>query len=199
MLIYITRHGESVDDLTGHYGGATNWNLTEEGERQAALAGSRLQVEGVQAIYASPMERARKSAEIIQSVLGGVPLSTVFDLRERNTYGLLSGLTPDEAEKLFGYLVAETQKVAGVGNACAPGGEEYPEFIARVKRAFDYVVQDAREAGYERIAIVTHGKFTLGLFRDVLNISDEYDKSLASINIIEYIPPRLVSPMNRNV
>ena len=193
MKIFVTRHGESVDDLNGSYGGASNWPLTEHGRTQALAAGKRLANQKVKAIYTSPMRRAHESASLIRKVVGDVPFQTVFDLRERNTYGVMSGLTKEVADELFGYLVDATGKIPGVDNKCAPGGEEYLDFVVRVRTALDYVILDAEEKGYDRIVIVTHGKFTLALFRDVLHVGTDYDKNLASINCIEFVPPKLLS------
>lgn len=192
MNIYLIRHGESIDDLNGCYGGVSNWPLTDTGKQQARRAGKQLSSCNIQAIYTSPMARAKESAEIIQSAVQNTPLFTVFDLHERNTYGVMSGLTPQAAQELFGYLVDKTGKVPGEENHCAPGGEEYSDFLTRVKNAFNYVITDAITKGYTSIAIVTHGKFTKALLNDVLLIDNTYNKELGSINHIEFIPPRLI-------
>jgi broad specificity phosphatase PhoE len=191
MLVYVVRHGESEDDLSDSYGGAADFRLTDRGRSQAATSAEKLAGKGVQALYASPLARAAESAEIIGSHLG-LSVETVFDLRERNTYGVLSGHTRQQAQELFGYVLKTLDYIPGEGTRCAPGGEEYNPFIERVRSAFRYVVEAAQAAGHDQVAIVTHGKFTKGLFREVLRLSDEYDSSHASINVVDYSSPSLV-------
>jgi len=188
MLIYVVRHGESEDDLSDSYGGAANFRLTDHGRAQAAKSAAKLRGAGLQSIYSSPLARAQESAEIIGRELG-LPVETVFDLRERNTYGVLSGHTKSQARKLFGYLLDTLDFVPGEGDRCVPGGEEYGPFIERVRGAFRTVVDAAAAAGLEKIAVVTHGKFTKGLFVEVLRLGAEYDASHASINIVDYHAP----------
>lgn len=192
MLIYVVRHGESEDDLSDSYGGAANFRLTDHGRDQARTTASKLKAANIAAIYASPLARANESATIIAHELGDLPVETINDLRERNTYGVLSGHTKVRARELFGYILDSLDFEPGKGTKCAPGGEEYEPFINRVRGAFSEVVQKATDAGYETIAIVTHGKFTLGLFTSVLGLGEEYDKDHGSINAIEYQPVRFL-------
>jgi len=191
VLIYVVRHGESEDDLSDSYGGAANFRLTDRGRAQAMESAVKLKDARLEAIYSSPLARARESAEIIGRELG-LTVETVFDLRERNTYGVLSGHTRQRARELYGYLLETLDFVPGKSSRCAPGGEEYDPFIERIRGAFHHVAEAAATAGQEKIAVVTHGKFTLGLFTDVLHLRDEYDSAHASINIVDYRPPAFV-------
>ena len=193
MFIYVVRHGESEDDLSDSYGGAANFRLTDHGRDQAKATATRLKDANIEAIYSSPLARASESASIIASELGGLPLEIVKDLRERNTYGVLSGHTRVQAKELFGYLLAELPYKPGEWPHAMPGGEDFEPFIERVRGAFSEVVRKATTAGHEIVAIVTHGKFTLGLFTGVLGFGDEFQKDHGSINLIEYHSPRLVN------
>ena len=192
MLIYVVRHGESEDDLSDSYGGAANFPLTDHGREQARATATKLKDANIEAIYASPLARANESAEIIGHELGDLRVETINDLRERNTYGVLSGHTRARARELFGYILDSLDFEPGKGTQCVPGGEEYGPFIGRVRGAFNDVTRKAAEAGYETIAIVTHGKFTLGLFTSVLGLGEEYDKDHGSINAVEYKHVRFV-------
>jgi broad specificity phosphatase PhoE len=192
MLIYVVRHGESEDDLSDSYGGAANFRLTDHGREQAKTTAIKLKDANIEAIYASPLARASETAAIIAHELGDLPVDIIYDLRERNTYGVLSGHNKARARELFDYIFATLDFEPGKGTKCAPGGEEYESFIDRVRGAFNDVVGRAADAGYETIAIVTHGKFTLGLFTSVLGLGEAYDKDHGSINAVDYQPPRLV-------
>lgn len=192
MLIYMVRHGESADDLSDSYGGIADFRLTEHGRKQARSAGQNLAGSGIQAIYCSPLARACESAEIIGPEIGDPPVEIVHDLRERNTFGVFSGHSRERARELFGYLLDPLDPSPGTGHECMPGGEEYAPFIDRVRRAFEDVVERATAAGYDSIAILTHRRFTLGLFTEVLGLGQDYPQDHCSVNLVEYHPARLV-------
>jgi broad specificity phosphatase PhoE len=193
MLIYVIRHGESEDDLSDSYGGAANFRLTDHGREQAKATAGTLIDANISVVYASPLARANESASIIATELGGLIVETINDLRERNTYGVLSGHTKTRAQELFGYLIDSLPYKPGEWPYCMPGGEEYEPFINRVRSAFEQVISKAARGGHENVAIVTHGKFSQGLFGGVLGLGDEYQKDHGSVNVIEYYAPRLNS------
>ena len=192
MLIYVIRHGESEDDLSDSYGGAANFVLTDHGREQAKATAKTLKDANISAVYTSPLARASESAAIIAAELGGLPIETISDLRERNTYGVLSGHTKDRARELFGYLIDSLPFKPGEWPYCVPGGEEYEPFVKRGRAGFEEVVSRAVGGNHENVAMVTHGKFTMGLFTGVLSLGEEYGKDHGSVNVIEYYLPRLV-------
>lgn len=189
MRIYLIRHGESVDDIEDCYGGIADFELTDRGREQARVVGSGLADRDIQAIYSSPLARARESAELIAGVLtGNIPVFVVDELQERNTYGVLSGVNKDKAKKIFGSVLARLTEKPGYSHETPIGGEDYAAFVLRVRRAFEYVVRDAQGAGRTRIAIVTHGKFSHALFQSVLEWKGEVDLKLSAVNVIDYEP-----------
>lgn len=182
--------------MENRYGGASDFPLTDRGRKQAMHVGDALRDRGIQAILSSPLKRASETAAIVQGVLGGIPLQVNFDLRERNTYGVMSGLTRAEAQRIFGYLIERSPGYPGKDKTCAPGGEEYPDFIYRVGRAWVEVVNFTRANGYERILVVTHGKFTLGLFTEILGLGDSYNKELGAVKVVSFRPPALTEEIS---
>ncbi|MFI6236289.1 histidine phosphatase family protein [Micromonospora sp. NPDC050784] len=192
MLVYVVRHGESEDDSSDSYGGAADFRLTDRGRAQIAQVVGDLKEFGLQAVYSSPLARARESAEIIGRELH-LPVTVVFDLRERNTYGVLSGHTRSQARELFGYLLDRLDFVPGEGRDCVPGGEEYGPFVERVRGAFQAVIDSAADSGFSTVAVVTHGKFTKALFTEVLQNGADYSEGHASINSVNSAAPPLGS------
>jgi 2,3-bisphosphoglycerate-dependent phosphoglycerate mutase len=96
-FIVFLRHGESVGNAQDRFQGQADFPLTENGQEQAAALARRWQVEGAsfdQAI-ASPLLRARQTAEIVCSALR-VPLEFDPDWMEIDN-GLLAGLNGEEA------------------------------------------------------------------------------------------------------
>ncbi len=95
------RHGESIGNAESRWQGQADFQLTETGRAQARALAVRWSAEGetFDLIIASPLARARETAEIISAGLGGVPLE--FDPRwlER-AIGEYSGLTSQEVRQL---------------------------------------------------------------------------------------------------
>jgi broad specificity phosphatase PhoE len=94
----LIRHGQSTANASGVWQGQMEFPLSEEGRRQALLAGKALAGERLDAIYSSPLARAFETAEIIARETGFqgaiVPLT---GLMERHG-GALEGTTHAERE-----------------------------------------------------------------------------------------------------
>ena len=81
MNLFLARHGESEWMVRGDEAGF-NSPLTDKGRQQARLLGCWLAVnQEIDAIYASPLIRARETAEIVAAELG-LPVNLDDDLRE---------------------------------------------------------------------------------------------------------------------
>jgi 2,3-bisphosphoglycerate-dependent phosphoglycerate mutase len=111
-VFYFLRHGETDVNRLGLVAGRSDVELNETGWRQARAAAQRLKTHRIDAIYSSPLKRARDTASCIASALG-LEMVIVPDLAERN-WGELEG-KPRE------------MRVAGV----TPRGAEEPEVFCR--------------------------------------------------------------------
>ena len=82
MKIYLLRHGLQENNLVFNPKmGRPDPELSSLGQRQADLLGCRLAKHNISAIYASDMQRAVQTAEMINNHLG-VTLEWKFGLRE---------------------------------------------------------------------------------------------------------------------
>jgi broad specificity phosphatase PhoE len=108
--------------------------LNEYGRRQARELADRLAGDGIAAVYASDLARARETAEIIGARLG-LEVAVDPDLREKD-WGSWEGLTADERAHV------EFQ------------GESTEAHRERVLRAVHRIVEAHPR---ERVAVVTHG------------------------------------------
>jgi len=63
-MVYLVRHGETAWTLTEQHTGRTDLPLNEQGERQARDAGARLAALRIDRILSSPLQRARRTAEL---------------------------------------------------------------------------------------------------------------------------------------
>ena len=71
MELYILRHGDAVDRVTGGYARDEDRPLTEQGREEARLAGGALAALGVRPdlLLVSPLVRARQTAELAAEAL----------------------------------------------------------------------------------------------------------------------------------
>src|SRR5581483_2591047 len=91
----LVRHGEAQGNRELRYLGASDVPLTERGEQQARQLAQATAQFPLEAIYTSPLARARSTASAIAASTGLEP-SVWEDLREQN-YGAWEGLTSEEA------------------------------------------------------------------------------------------------------
>ncbi|MBL8932750.1 MAG: histidine phosphatase family protein [Kineosporiaceae bacterium] len=118
--IYLVRHGTTMLNRASRYRGRIDVPLDEGGWRDAWTAADQLSGVGLEAVYASPLRRARDTARIIADASG---LTTVTDHPGllNLAYGDWDGKTPDEAQAINPQAYADYQSHA-VG-AVIPGGE----------------------------------------------------------------------------
>jgi broad specificity phosphatase PhoE len=89
--LFLVRHGATEWSETGRHTGRTDLPLTPLGERQAAGLGSWLAGHRFARVLCSPMQRARRTADLA----GLVPFDVRDDLREWD-YGRAEGRTTAE-------------------------------------------------------------------------------------------------------
>jgi probable phosphoglycerate mutase len=123
--VYLARHGETRWSLTGQHTGLTDIALTDRGEVNAARLGERLQGMRFRYVFASPLQRARRTCE-----LAG--------------FGNEAAIDPDLVEWNYGDY--EGQTTVQIREACpgwslfrdgCPGGESIEEVMARADRVVD--------------------------------------------------------------
>lgn len=187
MEIYLTRHGESVDDVENCYGGIADFPLTKAGRETAKKLANKLVNSGIEILYTSPYKRAYETATIIQGILK-CELRVVDNLRERNSYGVLSGVNKEKAEQVFTEIIGKLKHKPGdfYSDESIPGAEPLDEFGNRVREAFGEVVRDA--TGHGVIGIVTHGNVTRAIYRHILGVKAKVNPHLLAITVIYYEP-----------
>ncbi len=167
MKIYLIRHSESQDDLINCYGGASDWDLTENGAKKVEKFRPKFEKLNVEKIFVSPLKRAYKTADILNKKTN-VPVEKVFDLHETNHYGYLTGLEKNLAKELFAYLLEkpEYQNASYYNRKCMPGGETADELDKRAKNVMKFILKESKSLN--NIAIITHGGVLRSIFQTVL-------------------------------
>ncbi len=187
MKIYLLRHGESVDDIEDSYGGIADYPLTEAGRQTADDLARKLVGAGIELLYSSPYKRAIETASIVSSALR-CEVKTIDDLRERNSYGVLSAINKAKAKEIFAHVLRDLKQKPGdyYSEELVCGAEPRAEFDARVKKAFEEVLKESVQ--YKVIGIVTHGNVTRSIYRNILAVSGKIELDLLATTIINYAP-----------
>ena len=139
--LHLVRHGETDWNREGRFQGVQDIPLNEEGRRQARQLAATWR-EPAEVLVASPLARARETAEILGSALGLKLAGTDPRLVERD-YGLGSGLTLEERRQKF-------------PDGVVPGVEDPDSIRARARHFLEAVRLEYPDS---RIVAVSHGGF----------------------------------------
>lgn len=99
-ILYLIRHGETVDNVAQIMQGQTQGCLTEHGREQAEEVAARLAKKKIDAIVSSDLRRAIQTAEII-STRHGLPVSVTPLLRERDWGSFTGRYIPDLKDEVW--------------------------------------------------------------------------------------------------
>jgi probable phosphoglycerate mutase len=160
--VFLVRHGahdQLGKTLSGRMDGVS---LSELGRREAEALATRLRGEGLETVYASPLQRTRDTAAPIAAA-AGAPLRFDDDLLEVD-FGPWSGRTFDELRSDPAWAVWQRDR----GVARPPGGETMVEVQARLRRWLDCACARHPEG---RIAAVTHAEVIKALVAYTLGFS----------------------------
>lgn len=81
MKLILTRHGETEGNIKKILAGV-NDNLAQKGKEQAERLANRLKNEKIDAIFSSPIKRAKETAKIIAKYHPKTPFNVVDELKE---------------------------------------------------------------------------------------------------------------------
>lgn len=188
-LVFLVRHGAAERQKEMLHGREPGVRLTRVGRTQAEAAAMRLREERIEAVFSSPLERTRETAEIIAAA-AAVPLILAPALNEIE-FGAWSGR--HFAELTDDPLWARWN--ADRGRTRAPGGERMSETAARTA---DWLAELDGESRV-RIAAVSHSDVIKALVAHVLGLSlhfhDRFDIDPAGVTTLclDDAGPRLVS------
>ena len=173
MKIYLIRHSESIDDIEDCYGGIADFDLSENGIKKV----EQYKIENleIEKIYTSPYKRAYQTAKILNKKIN-VDLDIIDNIRECNSYGILSGVNKEKAKKIFSY-VFDMPKYKNTGYYLGTsflGGEDINEFDKRVEEGITEIISKSKELN--TIAIVTHGGVYRSIYKNILKVDKKLDQ-----------------------
>jgi broad specificity phosphatase PhoE len=149
--IALARHGETTWNATRRFQGQLDVPLNDTGRAQARALAERAAREGFAALYASPLRRARETAEIVGAALGLEP--RLDERLMESDVGAWEGRLKDELAR------DEPEAWAAFRRAGAdfrfPGGESLGEQQARVLAALADI--EDREDGRPTLVVCHRG------------------------------------------
>ena len=148
-ILGLLRHGQTDWNIDLRLQGSTDIPLNDTGRAQARFAASSLNREDWDVIIASPLSRAKDTADIVALELG-MNVVVVQELIERS-FGVAEGLDHASWRKLY-----ESHEVI-------EGLESLEDLRTRTVQLLDLI---ANEYSGQRVLAVSHGAF----IRKVLNI-----------------------------
>jgi broad specificity phosphatase PhoE len=184
LKLYLIRHGETDWNADGRIQGHTDVELNERGLEQARRLAARIPEEGAfEAIYASPLRRAYRTAELVGEALK-LPVTADARLLERSL-GQLEGLTMSDIQEKFPEVYRAWHQ--GGTRPHIPD-EESRELFAQRTREF---IRDVRaKHGDGRVLAITHGGTITMLLMMGLNLEAEHPLPFhidnASLNILQW-------------
>lgn len=180
-VFHLLRHGEHNVQGRICAGRMPGVVLSAHGRAEAEAAARKLAGLGIAAIYASPMERTRETAEIVGSRLS-LPVTILDDLAELD-FGEWTGLTFDEVRKHPRWPEWATHRSL----SCIPGGETMRQVQRRVVEA---IMEMRQQHPSDSVVVVSHGDviraalvFALGMPLDFYARIEVATASLSTMRI----------------
>jgi phosphoserine phosphatase len=185
LRLFVVRHGETEWVRERRFAGSRDIPLTAAGRGQCAAVARALASATVAAVYASPLERARASAEVIATP-HGLPVRIVPAFSEM-TFGSWEGLTRDEARARDPEAWAQWRSAPHLLKLA--GGETIAEVAARVTAGVE-ALQAAHDG--QTVVLVSHGVVARVIVLGALGLGLDrlwtLDAAPAGITEIEYEP-----------
>ncbi|HWO09156.1 MAG TPA: histidine phosphatase family protein [Polyangiaceae bacterium] len=155
MELTLVRHGQSAANRDGILQGQYDSPLSELGRRQAEQVGAWFAARAMawEAVYCSPLSRARDTASIIAERLGHAAPIEDPDLAEIHA-GDMQGKTG--AVLRLEHASFYARGLDGLADYSEFNGESYEAVQRRVRRFIDKIIERHRLTG-DRVLLVSHG------------------------------------------
>ena len=150
--VFLVRHGENRANITKEFSCKhVDYSLTEKGVIQATQTARHFRGKRIDSIYASPLKRARETADIIGRELC-LPVVMVEEFREVQVGTLELQPVSKALWDVHDAIVQDWWN--GRPDSQFPDGENYHQLLARMQQGLKRVLHGQRNA---RTIIVGHG------------------------------------------
>ena len=191
--VVLVRHGQSTWNAVGRMQGSSDESrLTEKGVSQAQTTALLLNGENFDAVYSSPLRRARDTAEIVwgggHDDRGDVQMQFNAGLREIDLYSF-QGLLKEEAKERFPQAYRMWKDNAD--NFSIDGHYPVRELWTRASMVWDAILSE-RDDAPENILIVAHNAVNQALIGTALGLRPfhfrRFVQSNAATTVISILP-----------
>lgn len=187
MRLILIRHGQTDHNRNRITLGRADVPLNEHGRRQARAIAASLRMRP-EALYSSPLERCRETAEAIAQATG-TPVTIDDGLIEMDV-GEMEHLTGEELRSRYPEFLRAWRAgddAVDVADARMPGGETLHEVQARAWRRVE-AMRAAHPGG--TVAVVTHNFVIRTLLCRALNVPlaefRRFEHGVAAISAVEF-------------
>jgi len=170
-LLVLIRHGQSLWNAENRFTGWVDIELSEKGMNEAKSAGEKLSKIEFDAVYASGLVRAQRTAEIILDINHSWSGEVIHDsrLNERN-YGELQGRNKQECREEFGEEQVKIWRRSYEGTP--PGGESLRMTSERTLPClFEQIVPNL-ESG-RTVLVAAHGNSLRSIVMEIEGLGPE--------------------------
>jgi phosphoserine phosphatase len=186
MNILLVRHGETAWNREGRYQGRTDIPLSESGQAQVRALGERLRNIPIKIAYASPLSRAKNTAE---AILGGrqpvVPLWLDANLIEIS-HGEWEGQLASDVEISHAEMFGTWRSRPGRNSPAGPNAETLGDVETRAWAVLDKICSDLGDD--DTALIAAHDAVNRVLLCRILGLSLDrvwsFRQAPASLNVL---------------
>lgn len=156
---YFVRHGECLFNVYSRMQGLSDSPLTETGKEQATITADALSKIHFDAIYASPLGRAKKTAQIIASK-HSAPITFNDGLKEVSVGDFEGVVTNDWITEINDRHLYKGWKDVG--------GESREEVALRIYQTFNKIISKAKDG--DTVLLISHGNYYCNVLLNLFKI-----------------------------
>lgn len=175
MILYVVRHGQTEWNLKHLVQGISDIPLTEKGIEEAYKLQELVASLDIDVVISSPLERARKTAQIITN--NKLPINTDDRIKERD-WGMNEGAEIDSVDTIDCWDVILNTNVQNI--------ERIQDFMLRVSSFIEDIKVRYKD---KKVLVVTHSAVIRVIHYMLGRIPDDGDLSkidIPNLRILEY-------------
>lgn len=184
MNVLLARHGETPWNYEGRYQGHTDVALSVTGESQAKALGARLADVAIHRAVASPLRRARATAELALGSRAGI-LTVDADFQEIS-HGGWEGKLTSEIEQSHPQMLKTWRERPAADFPAGPGAESLQLVLDRAWRALTRACDGLTEN--QTLLVVAHDAVNRVILLHVLGLPMEhiwrFRQAPATLNVL---------------
>lgn len=187
MKLLLTRHGQTDWNIAQRFQGQSDVPLNEVGRQQANALAGRLSTQPIDLVYASDLQRALETANIIvrkSDCQSDLRLDS--RLREMD-FGEWEGLTYKEIKQSDPSALAAWK--ADISTTAAPNGETLEQLVKRAQSVLNDLLENCKD---KTVLLVSHGGVLQSLICLALKLDStmywQFHISPASLSEISFYP-----------